>query len=242
MTGRIAPWARAHLLPWVRLPSTWIEDGGLQAFDWVAKEGGNRTAALMLLAVIAHHADRITGKAQLTWDELCAKSHLSRSKVSTGLMILADKGIIERAPEGRSTFRLNNFGGENRWAMIPARDMYSGGSITAFRAFNLRLRAELDALKIYFLLATRRDNATNQTLLSYEKIELYSGVGRGFIRPALSLLASHSLVHTTNKPSTVDPYGISNVYRLVHLEPRRHPGTIGRNLEFEDGDGLGPSR
>ena len=183
----------------------------------------------MLLAVIAHHADRNTGRAQLTWDELCAKAHLSRGKVSAGLTILTDKGLIVREPEGRSTFKLSNFGQEDRWAMLPARGMYSGESVTAFRDFHLRLRAELDALKIYLLLAGRRDRTTNVAVLGYEKIESYSGVGRGFIRPALSLLASQSMIHITNNPSSVDPNGISNVYRLVHLEPRRHPGTSGRS-------------
>jgi len=232
--SRIAPWARATLLPWVRLPSNWIEQGGLKAFGWEQKIGSDNTAALMLLAVIAHHSDISLGRAQLTWDELCAKAHLSRAKVSAGLNLLCDRNLIARSPEGRSTFQIVNFSDEHRWAMLPARGMYSGESVTAFRSFHLRMRAELDALKIYFLLAARRDRNTNMTMLGYEGIEAYSGVGRNFIRGALSVLAANGMVHITNRPSMLDPHGVASIYRLVHLEPRRHSGTTGRASESID--------
>jgi hypothetical protein len=44
---------------WVRLPSRWIEDGGLSDLEWgVGKpSGSDYTAALMVLAPLAHHAD-----------------------------------------------------------------------------------------------------------------------------------------------------------------------------------------
>jgi DNA-binding GntR family transcriptional regulator len=62
-----------------------------------------------------------------------------------------------------------------------------------------------------------------------------SGVGRSYIRSALSLLASQNLVHTYKHPSMVDPFGVANAYRLAHLEPRRHTGTSGRGMDFLEG-------
>ncbi len=58
------------LRDWVRLPTDWIQDGGLQAFRWSADRGSAQTAALMCLAAIAHHADEETGVAKLTYDQI----------------------------------------------------------------------------------------------------------------------------------------------------------------------------
>lgn len=229
------PTARRPLpqfLPWVRFPSAWIADGGLLNLRWSPGVGAGNIAALMALAVIAHHSDKDTGQAYLTWDELCDRASLSRGKLGQGLDVLSKMNLIDRAPEGRSTFRLSNFNSGQAWAMLPAKGLYSHGSVSAFRDFSLRQRAELDALKIYFLLAARRDRNTNFALINYEKIELNSGVGHNHIRRALSLLAGHGLIHISSHPSEINPYGIANVYRLVHLEPRRHPGTTGRAMEL----------
>lgn len=56
---------------WVRLPSKWIEDGGLKQLQWTNSEasGSNNIAALMVLAPIAHHADD-EGMAICTYDRL----------------------------------------------------------------------------------------------------------------------------------------------------------------------------
>jgi DNA-binding transcriptional ArsR family regulator len=232
VTARAAPWGRPTLLPWVKLPSTWINDGQLKWFGWSRGEGADDLAALMALMVIAHHTHRDTGYARLTWDELCSCASLSRGKLSEALKILAAMKLVERAPEGRSSFRLLNYGPEDRWAKLPARGLYSGDSITAFRQFTFRLPAELDAMKLYFLIAARRDQATNATLLTIDKLADQSGVSRNNISRATSLLASLGLLHVSNIPSEINPNGVANVYRLAHLESRRHPGTIGRGADY----------
>jgi hypothetical protein len=55
-----------HLQSWVRLPSVWIEERGLTKFAWARGTGGDNIAALMALAVIAHHADQEAGACRLT--------------------------------------------------------------------------------------------------------------------------------------------------------------------------------
>ncbi|WP_237064663.1 hypothetical protein [Loktanella sp. M215] len=46
-----------NMRQWVKLPSAWMEEGGLSAFKWRAEAGASETAALMVLMAIAHRAD-----------------------------------------------------------------------------------------------------------------------------------------------------------------------------------------
>src|SRR5450631_2942831 len=123
---------------WVRLPSAWIEGGGLQRLRWNAGEwssGANCSAALMTLAIIAHSVDEETGLARVSYDYLTEATGLSRSKVSAGLNILADLEVIIRAPAGRSSFQLTHYDLSEPWCKIPARGLYSGDRIPAFCDF-----------------------------------------------------------------------------------------------------------
>jgi len=159
---------------------------------------------------------------------------LSGSTVSAGLNVLADRGLVERWHDGRSSYRLANYNPDKGWAMFPARGLYYNDTITAFDEFRLRLPAELEALKLYFLFASRRTRRTNLAFLSYEKIQTYSGVPRNSIKRALSLLSANSLVYVERLPSKVSDKGVANAYRLVHLDPRRHMGTAGRAMDTAD--------
>jgi hypothetical protein len=69
---------------WVRLPTGWIRDHGLTEFRWAGPDKADHTAALMVLAVIAHHADDQSGIARRTYDQLGAATGLSRAKISGG--------------------------------------------------------------------------------------------------------------------------------------------------------------
>jgi DNA-binding transcriptional ArsR family regulator len=215
----------------VRLPSGWIEDGGLKGFRW-KDTGSDNLAALMTLAVVAHHIAPDTGVARITYTELSEKASLSRAKLSAGLSVLANLKIIDREPKGRSTIGLANYDPKGGWAMLPAKGLYHNGEVDAFRAFRLRQRTELDAMKLYFLFASRRDRDRNMALLSYDKIEIASGVPRNEIRRAVSLLSANGLVYVEHLPSSTNEIGVANGYRLAHLDPRRHMGTIGRSSEI----------
>lgn len=219
------------LRPWIKLPNRWIENGGLRDFRWARGEGADNLAALMGLTVISHHIDADSGIARLTYDELCAMANMSRPKLSAGLCVLAERGLIEREPDGRSSYRLADYDPEGGWAKFPARGLYQQGTIAAFINFRLRLRAELEGLKLYFLFASRRDRTTNMAKITYDKIEGYSGLARNDIRRALTLLAANALVHIEHVPSTVSENGVASAYRLAHLDPYHHMGTSGRRAD-----------
>ena len=216
------------LRPWIKLPNRWIEARGLRDFRWAHGQGANNLAALMSLVVLSHHADAESGLARLTYDELCWATALSRAKLSAGLGVLAEHRLIGREAGGRSTYQLSDYDPAQGWAKFPARGLYRDGTVAAFDEFRLRLPAELDALKLYFLFASRRDRETNMAKISYETIEDYSGVGRNAIRRALSVVAANGLIHVEHIPSAVSDYGFAYAYRLAHLDPYRHMGTLGR--------------
>jgi DNA-binding transcriptional ArsR family regulator len=218
---------------WVRLPSSWIEDGGLRSLRWAGDDtvGSDNIAALMVLSPIAHNADD-EGLAKCTYDQLCLATGLSRSKVSNALSVLEELDVIERQPSGRSTFQLTNYNEAGGWSKLPARRLYSSGRIIAFDAFRLRMKSELDALKLYYLFARRRMTQTNMAHLSYDKIEEYAGIERPRIKKGISLLASLGLVHVEHVPSRLNDRGTANAYRLAFLDPYVHLGTRGRDPDF----------
>lgn len=218
----------------VKLPVRWIDAGGLKAFKW--KQGGSdEIAALMLLAVLAHHMDPDDGSAQLTYDQLCQAASLSRAKVAGGLAILDARGQIERVAGQRSGYRIADYNPLSNWAKFPVRGLYVGDKIRAFAELKLRSRAELDALKLYFLFAARRSRELNMAPISYEKITEHAGVANDRIRAALNILAINDLVHTERFTSTRAEGGIAHAYRLTHLDGNRHLGTIGRDSDFDLG-------
>jgi len=223
---------------WVRIPSTWINEDGLRALSWKhGGEGANQIAALMALTVIAHAADSDTGVARVTYDHFSQATLLSRAKISKGLAVLERIEVIEREPDdARSTYKFAKYDPDAVWAKFPAKSMYSAGAIAPFTDFQLRRVAELDALKLFFLMVARRDRATNLANIGYDKIVEYTGINRGRIKTAISFLAAHSLVHVERIPSMVSKDGVSNAYRVIGIDPYAHMGTRGRAMdaiEFE---------
>jgi hypothetical protein len=181
------------LREWVRLPSAWIEDGGLKRLRWGTSEwnsGADCLASLMILMVISHYADETTGVTKVTYDEMSTRTGLSRSKISVGLRILEDLEVIIRSTTRQSHFELARFGLTEGWCKFPARRLYQAGRIAMFQDFNLRKPAELNALKLYYLFAARRGEDTNLANISYDTIAEYSGLDRNRIKTAISFLAA----------------------------------------------------
>ena len=94
----------------------------------------------------------------------------------------------------------------------------------------LRRLVELDAMKLFFLFAERRDRGPNLANISYDGIERYIGIARQRIKPATSLLAALSMVYVEQTLSSQSDYGVSNAYRIVGVESRVHMGTRGRGM------------
>lgn len=214
---------------WVKLPSAWIEDGGLTGFAWRGR-GSENLAALMVLIVLAHHMDPETGIARLTYNQLCAMASLSREKIAQGLALLRVHGLIEREVAGRSTFKLvHALSATSPWAKLPARGLYHLGRVGFFGDFHLRSRAELDAVKLYLLFVARRSRESNMAHITFDQIEARTGIQRSSIRSGLSLLTVNGLIHVDRFESRRHVDGVSQAYRLTHIDSYNHPGTSGRS-------------
>ena len=218
-----------NMRKWVKLPSAWMEDGGLPAFKWRAGTGASETAALMVLTAVAHRADLESGIARTTYDELIAATGISRTKISDGLDILAERKLVIREPEGRSTYKLMNYGEGHVWAALPAKPLYdSSWAMPMFEDFHLRKVTELDAMKIYLTFAARRDTKQNVARITYDQISEYSGVHIKRIKRALGILNINGLVAVESYERMDGMPGATHGYRLTHLFSSRHAGTTGR--------------
>ena len=215
-----------------KMPITWINDGRLKKFRWNDK-GSDNLAALMTYLAILNHMEASNGIARVTYDQLTTATSISRQKVSAALDLLERRKMILREPEGRSSIGVCDYNPNEHWAKVPARGLYREGEIWGLSEFRLRRRAELDAMKLYFLFAARRNRETNMAQISYGKIEEASGVTENYIKSALTVLGANGLVHVERLQSNQSERGISNAYRLCYLDTRRHMGTTGRDDDYE---------
>lgn len=213
---------------WTQLPTSWILSGGLKNFLW-QKHRGDGTIALLLLLVIAQHVNAESGRARLTYSDFETILGYSRTKIADGLDLLEKMEIVKRRAGHASQYQI--LGDEKPWGKIPARPLYSRAerSLTPFKDFSLRKKAELDALKIYFLFVARRSNETNTCALTYQQISDWGAVPRERIKTALTMLYGCGLVYVERQASNVYEDGVSNLYRLAHIDPYSHEGTQGRS-------------
>ncbi|MBY5744648.1 hypothetical protein HFO28_13770 [Rhizobium leguminosarum] len=214
----------------IKLPNGWIESGGLKRFSWDKEKGGaDHIAALMVLLAVAHRVDEV-GIAKITYDEFEKVLPIRREKIAAGIQALIGFDIVAHEPRGQSTFKLIGFADEGlSWAKLPAKGLYVDGRIWGLKDFTLRKAAELHALKIYFLLVSRRDTVRNETRLSYPKIEEFSGVLRGHIKTATSLLIENHLMSTdsiTDWEAWGEKKAFPHCYRIAHIDNYKHAGTL----------------
>lgn len=210
---------------WVRLPTRWIEQKGLIDFAWVTGGGGDQIAALLTLIAIAHRTDE-KGIARITYDEIERATNVSRAKIAGGLDVLETRKLIQREPDGQSTYLLEDFDLKSGWAKLPARGLYRNGMMGFTQQFRLRDRTELNALKIYLLIVSRRSRDLNMALLNYETISNYTGLQRHQIKRALGTLNLCGLIQIERVRSWESDIGKANAYRLSHLDSNRHQGTM----------------
>lgn len=220
----------AKLLPWVMMPSEWIIEGGLKKFRWEHATGSDNTAALMTLVPILHRAERETGLARVTYDDFQTATTLSRTKIAAALDLLEKRKLIDREPDGRSTYMVREWNPSNGWSKFPARDLYRERTISFFEELKLRSRVELEALKLWYFFAARRDNEVNLAKVTYDHIVEGTGVARERIKGGLSLLAANGMIHVERIPSRHSDYGVANAYRLPQIDSHRHMGSVGRGL------------
>jgi DNA-binding transcriptional ArsR family regulator len=211
---------------WVKFPTHWIEAHRLKELRWEKGEGSSAAAALMVLIVLAHNMDDQTGLPRVTYDALCEATGLSRTKVSHGLRRLESMDLIRRPPNQNSIYEIVGYSPDRGWGKLPCHGLYRANQIVAFQPFRLRSRTELDALKLYLLFVSRRDNDLNAAQISYEKIEDFSGINRNRIKSAVSVLIFHHLVNVESQASTSSLFGQAHIYRLTHIDPRYDPDAV----------------
>lgn len=222
---------------WVKMPSKQFMDTALTPLTkirWKASGGNaNAIAALMTYIALVHHVNESDshtrgqeGSVKITYDVLCQLIGISRNKLSGGLKVLQEFNLVSREGDGKNvTYSIIGYTSPSGWAKLPAKGLYddSRSQIKLFKDFKLRSKAELNALKIYLVLLSFRNNKTLMTLMSYEKIAEYSGVQRSDIRTALSFLVVNHFITINTDLTTRDDYSRSNQYRIRHLEANKKP-------------------
>lgn len=218
----------------VKMPSAWITDQtkpGLSQLKWGGQDNAGKIAALMLYIAIVHNVNpepnreySEAGFAKLSYSDLEKIVGLSRAKIASGLKILEELGIIAiDKNEKTSVYRLVGYNPKQGWAKLPYRHLYHDSCIKVFNEFHLRKKNELNALKMYLLVAAFRDNDSNHTFISYEKIHQYTGIPENDIRSAISFLVNLNLIHvdrSLNVKQGEDDWTMKskNIYRLVGLK------------------------
>lgn len=210
---------------WTRLPSTWINSGGLRKFTWSSGGRSKHLSALMCLTIIVQNADD-DGFAVITYDTFVEATGMGRTLIAKGLECLDEFQIITRP--GKSDFQITGYDAMQGWAKFPFRVMYRNDTVTLFQNLKRRLPIELDALKLLFLIAARRDQTTNSANITYSQITELSGIRRDKIISAISLLAANFVVSVDARPSSQSEHGVHNAYRLQGIDPYNHRGTTAR--------------
>ena len=221
---------------WVRLPTAWVQAGGLKTFRWIDGQGADNLAALIVLIAIAQRADQLNGSARVTYSQIGLATGLSRALISKGFQTLVARGLVVRDETGRTT-TLANFDPTSGWGKLPASGLYDRqGTMPSFSEMQLRSHTELNAAKIYLLLIARRSNDTNLASISYDKIVDYTGIDRSRIKSALSMAVLSGLIHVERFHSTANLLGVSSAYRISHIDTSIHMGTRGRGITEVDFD------
>jgi hypothetical protein len=232
----------------VKMPSHWITDQTtpkLSQLKWGGQNNAGKVAALMLYIAIAHNVNpepnreySETGFAKLSYSDFEKIVGLSRAKIADGLKILEELGIVAiNKGEKTSVYQLVGYNPKQGWAKLPYRHLYHEGCIKVFNEFHLRKKTELNALKMYLLVAAFRNNDLNHTIISYEKINHYTGIPENDIRSAISSLVNLNLIQVDRAPSEVvkDAEGWTmkskNIYRLVGVKGRHLGNTSSDDLK-----------
>jgi predicted transcriptional regulator len=226
----------------VKMPSDWIRDKdrpGLAQIKSGRRQGyAENVAALMLYIAIAHNANQepnreytAEGFAKLSYSDFEKILGLSRAKISGGLKVLEEQKIIAVDKGQRtSVYQLVGYNPKKGWAKLPYRYFYKDGAIRFFDDFHLRKVTELNALKLYLLVAAFRDNESNLTMISYEKIHQYTAIPENNIRSAISLLVTLELIHI-DRPTEVGTMQNPNIYRLSGLKGKHLGNTSGDDVK-----------
>ena len=179
-----------------KLPTGWTRKINDDIASFLGgSQAGESIAALKCLLAISVQMDFTSRTATVSYTDFETLTGLSRPMVTKGIKALETRGLITIGGGHTHKYTVNEIQDEH-WAKLPTellkrslKDIGNRGVIC------------LAALKIYILLVTRRNNIYQWTALTFDQIELSTGVRRTNIRAALSMLFSAGLIHST----IVDP-------------------------------------
>lgn len=212
---------------WAKLPIHWIQQHGLRMFtSTVLNEPATRSksgqripepdrternrsiAALKLYMAICIRTDFHTGKAKTSYEELITLTGMSRPVIARSLKRLEELGRITRAEQSLRSGTLiyvcgwleDGFSGQ-----IPKRWLYDGNqgrSLLKLREFKFDW-ASFYALKVYLaILAFRDRHRFGLTIITYDKIDQATGIGRYKVADAITMLYQMNLI--SFRPGTFD--------------------------------------
>lgn len=218
---------------WGRFPSEWIASGNLKQFAW--KQVGTRgIAALRIYTVLAQRLRDDNGVVRASYEALTENANLSRPSVSAGLRLLEQRGLIHtgEAAGGKGRYKFPGYNPNKGWAKLPAQKLYDGAQFRPFKTWHMRSKVELHAMRLYLLIAARRNNEFNEAFLTYEKIHEITGMKDEQITSGFSLLSASSMIYVTNHNR--EGHGVARGYRIVGIDPFRHRGTTTRELTAQE--------
>ena len=226
---------------WIKIPTKWIIDtdkGILKKMKWVGTNKANNTAALMVYIAIAHNINHIPergrvniGEAILSYTDIADITSLSRALVGGAINVLINEGLITKNTSDKvNRYSIVGYEEMTGWGKLPAKKLYDSEleKIIAFKNFHLRKKVELNAMKIYFLALTLRNNSTNYAQMTYKTITQYTGIQRNDISIATSFLVATELLRINQVESKKNENQFTNIYRLVGVDPYNHAGTKGK--------------
>lgn len=204
-------------MPWAKMPSAWAripvegsseeEPGdcmGLRGITWRTHKSAGTAALMVLLALsILLNQSRRAGNAGdgnrvlASYTDLEGMTGLSRLLISRSLRLLEELQAISTVRIGNAcAYELLGVERKAGWCAAPQGHLLDGTDylrrLKGIRE-TLRRPASLYAMKLYVLLLVFRDRRSNVTRISYEKIQVYTGMRREDISVAWQIIAALQL-------------------------------------------------
>jgi hypothetical protein len=178
---------------------------GLSHFSWRREKSAATAAILILFAltIISNKAQRRAGirsnnLVAATYESIQQVAPLSRKLIARGLQLLREVEAIriERAGNA-SVYALVGIDQPGKWCMLPQQ--YLCNSFPYMHQLkhyfeHIKRPGSLNALKLYMLLLSLRENASNVARCSYDMIAEYTGLRREDISDAIQLLIATQLI------------------------------------------------
>jgi DNA-binding IscR family transcriptional regulator len=207
---------------WAKMPKMWITRGDLKSHtnQGLFAGGQDQTGDIqayktfICIALNANYKSNEhfpkAGSAMISYTDLETMTGASRVVVVRGVAKLQKMGLIDvDKSSNTNTYTLKDYDVEGAsWVKLPKRYLLRSNDRTLLADLVTRQRVTLHSLKLYLVLLAFQDGQRKSSLISYDKIEGYTGISRRFIARAISNLVAHDLIHV--RKGDVDPSGHTN--------------------------------